>query len=56
MKTYVNDMDMRREGYEVGIAVGEKRGKAEALKELLHNLMESQNISEEEAKKLLKIQ
>ena len=60
MKTYVNDMDMRREGYLEGEEIGEKRGKAagraETLTELLHNLMETQNISEAEAKKMLKIQ
>lgn len=60
LKTYVNDMDMRREGYEEGILAGEeqgrKQGRAETLKELICNLMESEHISEEEAKKLLKIQ
>ena len=60
MKTYVNDMDMRREAYEEGILAGEeqgrKQGRAETLKELIRNLMESEHISEEEAKKLLKIQ
>ena len=60
LKTYVNDMDMRREGYEEGILAGEeqgrKQGRAETLKELIRNLMESEHISEEEAKKLLKIQ
>ena len=59
LKTYVNDMDMRREGYLEGEEIGEKRGriagKAEALTELIHNLMETQHISEEEAKKMLKL-
>lgn len=60
LKTYVNDMDMRREGYLEGEEIGEKRGRTEgrneALTELLHNLMETQNISEAEARKMLKIQ
>ena len=53
----------RAEGEEIGRALGEeageKRGRAEGrsetLKELVHNLMESQHISEDEAKRLLKI-
>ena len=43
MKTYVNDMDMRREGY----IEGEKRGRAEGekvtQKKLVQKLMESQD-------------
>lgn len=42
-----------------GISIGEKHGrtvgKEEALTELIRNLMETQNISESEAKKMLKI-
>ena len=49
----------KREGEEIGEKRGEKRGriagKAEALTELIHNLMETQHISEEEAKKMLKL-
>ena len=56
LKTYVNDMDMRREGYLEGEEHGRIAGKAEALTELIKNLMETQHISEEEAKKMLKIQ
>ena len=55
MKTYVNDMDMRREGY----VEGEKRGRAEGekvmKKKLLQNLMETQKITETEARKMLGI-
>ena len=59
MKTYVNDMDMRREGY----VEGEKRGRAEGEKlgaeamqrKLLQRLMETQKITEAEAKKMLGI-
>ena len=56
LKTYVNDMDMRREGYLEGEEYGRIAGKAEALTELIKNLMETQHISEEDAKKMLKIQ
>ena len=56
LKTYVNDMDMRREGYLEGEEHGRIAGKAEALTELIKNLMETQHISEEDAKKMLKIQ
>ena len=49
----------KREGEEIGEKRGEKRGriagKAEALTELINNLMETQHISEEEAKKMLKL-
>ena len=49
----------KREGEEIGEQRGEKRGriagKAEALTELINNLMETQHISEEEAKKMLKL-
>ena len=63
MKTYVNDMDMRREGYvegeKRGRAEGEKLGKAEGemvmQKKLLQNLMETQKITETEARKMLGI-
>ena len=55
MKTYVNDMDMRREGY----IEGEKRGRAEGekvtQKKLVQKLMESQKITEIEARKMLGI-
>ena len=54
-KTYVNDMDMKREGY----VEGEKRGRAEGekvmQKKLLQNLMETQKITETEARKMLGI-
>ena len=63
MKTYVNDMDMRREGYvegeKRGRAEGEKLGKASGekvmQKKLLQNLMETQKITETEARKMLGI-
>ena len=55
LKTYVNDMDMKREGY----VEGEKRGRAEGekvmQKKLLQNLMETQKITETEARKMLGI-
>ena len=55
MKTYVNDMDMRRDGY----IEGEMRGRAEGEKvtqmKLLLKLMESQKITEIEARKMLGI-
>ena len=55
LKTYVNDMDMRREGY----IEGEKRGRAEGekvtQKKLEQKLMESQKITEIEARKMLGI-
>ena len=55
LKTYVNDMDMRREGY----IEGEKRGRAEGekvtQKKLVQKLMESQKITEIEARKMLGI-
>ena len=46
----------KREGEEIGEQRGRIAGKAEALTELINNLMETQHISEEEAKKMLKIQ
>ena len=63
LNTYVNDMDMRREGYvegeKRGRAEGEKLGKAEGemvmQKKLLQNLMETQKITETEARKMLGI-
>ena len=63
LKTYVNDMDMRREGYvegeKRGRAEGKKRGRAEGekvmQKKLLQNLMETQKITEAEAKNMLGI-
>ena len=45
----------KREGEEIGEKRGRIAGKAEALTELIHNLMETQHISEEEAKKMLKL-
>ena len=55
LKTYVNDMDLRREGY----IEGEKRGSAEGekvtQKKLVQKLMESQKITEIEARKMLGI-
>ena len=51
MKTYVNDMDMRREGYEEG----EKRGISETEKRLLQNLIQAEKIPEEKAKEMLGI-
>jgi len=59
LKTYVNDMDMRREGYvegeKRGRVEGEKLGADAAQKKLLKNLMESQKITETEARKMLGI-
>ena len=59
LKTYVNDMDMRREGYvegeKLGRAEGEKLGRAVMKKKLLQNLMETQKITETEARKMLGI-
>ncbi|MDD5853075.1 MAG: hypothetical protein PUD03_03115 [Lachnospiraceae bacterium] len=61
MKTYVNDMDMRREGYlegeERGKVEGEKlgleRGRSEREQELLQNLMNNMHITESEAREKL---
>jgi len=51
-------MDMRREGYvegeKRGRAEGKKRGRAEGEK-VMQNLMETQKITEAEAKKMLGI-
>ena len=63
LKTYVNDMDMRREGYiegeergrAEGERLGEKRGAEAAQKKLLQNLMASQKITEVEARTMLGI-
>ena len=63
LKTYVNDMDMRREGYiegeergrAEGERLGEKRGAEAAQKKLLQNLMVSQKITEVEARTMLGI-
>ena len=49
MKTYVNDMDMKREGY----LEGEERGKAEKEHELLQNLMHTMHLTEAEAREKL---
>ena len=46
----------KREGEEIGEKRGRIAGKAETLTELINNLMETQHISEEDAKKMLKIQ
>ena len=45
----------KREGEEIGEKRGRIAGKEEALTELINNLMETQHISEEEAKKMLKL-
>ena len=63
LKTYVNDMDMRREGYlegeERGKVEGEKlgleRGRSEREQELLQNLMHTMNLTEAEAREKLGI-
>ena len=55
LKTYVNDMDMKREGYLEGEKRGEERGKAEKEQELLQNLMHTMHLSEAEARKKLGI-
>ena len=59
--------DGKREGFEIGRAEGEKRGRAEGeklgrtegqkvmQKKLLQNLMETQRITETEARKMLGI-
>mgnify|MGYP004435572007 FL=1 len=47
MKTYVNDMDMKREGY--------LEGEAEKEKELLQNLMKTMHLTESEAREKLGI-
>ena len=51
--------DGKREGFEIGRVEGEKRGRAEGEKvmqtKLLQNLMETQKITEAEAKKMLGI-
>ena len=53
LKTYVNDMDMRREGYAEGEKQGEKQGAEAMQKKLLRNLMETQKITEDEARQML---
>ena len=45
----------KHEGEEIGEKRGRIAGKEEALTELINNLMETQHISEEEAKKMLKL-
>ena len=67
MKTYVNDMDMRREGYlegeehgkaegkRLGIAEGEMLGRNAREQELLKNLMHTMNLTETEAREKLGI-
>ena len=45
----------KHEGEEIGEKRGGIAGKEEALTELINNLMETQHISEEEAKKMLKL-
>ena len=47
LKTYVNDMDMKREGY--------LEGEAEKEKELLQNLMKTMHLTESEAREKLGI-
>ena len=47
MKTYVNDMDMKSEGY--------LEGEAEKEKELLQNLMKTMHLTEAEAREKLGI-
>ena len=59
LKTYVNDMDMRREGYvegeKSGRIEGEKLGAEAMQRKLLQRLMDTQKITEAEAKKMLGI-
>ena len=55
LKTYVNDMDMRREGYVEGEKLGRAEGEKVMKKKLLQNLMETQKITETEARKMLGI-
>ena len=67
LKTYVNDMDMRREGYlegeehgkaegkRLGIAEGEMLGRNAREQELLKNLMHTMNLTETEAREKLGI-
>ena len=67
LKTYVNDMDMRREGYlegeeygkaegkRLGIAEGEMLGRNAREQELLKNLMHTMNLTEAEAREKLGI-
>ena len=55
MKTYVNDMDMRREGYIEGEQRGRAEGEKVTQKKLVQKLMESQKITEIEARKMLGI-
>ena len=47
LKTYVNDMDMKREGY--------LEGETEKEKELLQNLMKTMHLTESEAREKLGI-
>ena len=55
LKTYVNDMDMRREGYIEGEKRGRAEGEKDTQKKLVQKLMESQKITEIEARKMLGI-
>ena len=59
LKTYVNDMDMKREGYlegeERGKAEGEKLGRNAREQELLQNLMNTMHLTETEAREKLGI-
>ena len=59
LKTYVNDMDMKREGYlegeERGKIEGEKLGRNAREQELLQNLMNTMHLTETEAREKLGI-
>ena len=59
LKTYVNDMDMKREGYlegeERGRNEGEKLGRNAREQELLQNLMNTMHLTETEAREKLGI-
>ena len=63
LKTYVNDMDMKREGYlegeerglERGRSEGEKLGRNAREQELLQNLMNTMHLTETEAREKLGI-
>ena len=53
MKTYVNDMDMKRKGYLEGEERGLERGRSEREQELLQNLMNTMHFTETEAREKL---
>ena len=55
LKTYVNDMDMKREGYLEGEERGLERGRSEREQELLQNLMNTMHLTETEAREKLGI-